>query len=256
MKDDEIDALLNEDEEIMPVVEIEHRAVDLKIAESIGGDFEGVKADAEILFELHKLLGDHYPIEFTQMSNTILARYKTFPLLDFEKIYEELEVLGVRSEPTPTLHQINSQLQQMKSAKERLSEIVYTIIPSHTFKKRAVELLKDSWQGFSKEKGVVPKKADATFRISQFEQDYMATDSLYKAAMHIAKNLESTQEILSRRITIAGLQLKINDHGRHHNPDNDYGSGNGNSGSLDNLMSGDETEAASGIIPDAEVCDF
>jgi hypothetical protein len=40
--------------------------------------------------------------------------------------------------------------------------------------------------------------------------------------MHIAKNMDSTQEILSRRITIVNLELKMNDLGRHSLPDVDF----------------------------------
>jgi hypothetical protein len=76
---------------------------------------------------------------------------------------------------------------------------------------------------FSKAGSADKRKADSIFRISEFDDDYTAIDALLRTAMHIAKNLDSVQDLLSRRITIVNLQLKMHDLGRHSVPDHDFG---------------------------------
>jgi hypothetical protein len=216
MDDKEIEDILSDDDDFTPM--------DLQMdqAEEICGNLTEVKPPAQILNELPKLLGSDFPLEFTNMVNQVLANYRRLPPIDYERIYDELVSLTIKSERTPTVQHINMELQKVQAVKERISEIIRNILPSHTFKRRQVEILKESWIRFSQEKSADKRKADSIYRMSEFESDYLAVDALYKTAMHIAKNLDSTQEILSRRITIVNLELKMNDLGRHSLPDVDF----------------------------------
>lgn len=216
MKDFDIDDILGQDD-IVPVTDFEFEQI-----ENVGGDIAKVKPVAEIFEEAPVLLGDDYPLAFHKVADRIVAQCNRLPKVNHEAIYAELKELTIESVATPTLQHINIELQKLQAVKERLSEIMSQIIPSHVYKKRSIDILQDSWIRFSQEKSADKRKADSVYRISQFEADFLATDSLLKTAMHIAKNLDSIQEILSRRITIIGLQLKLNDSNRHSVPDYDF----------------------------------
>jgi hypothetical protein len=253
MDDNDIENLLNSDDDISPVVELESRQ-----AEEICGVMGDVKPLPQILDDLPELMGEDYTSNFLRMSNRILAQYKVLPKLNHEAIYEELAILTVKSIPTPTLQQINRELQKVQAVKERLSEIIAQIIPSHTIKKRSVDILKDSWIRFSQEKSADKRKADSVYRMSAFEGDYLAVDALLRTAMHIAKNLDSLQDILSRRITIMSLQLKMADLGRHSFPDHDFGKESLESNEFDALSnpSGEESTESPSEVSEAEELSF
>lgn len=184
-----------------------------KQAEEICGN--QVVNDTALIFESGpNLSGAGFPEEFKEMVVRTVENYKTLPKINYEEVYDELQSLVIKSRPTPTLQLISEELQKVQALKERVGEIMKTIIPSHTMKKRHVDILKESWVLFSNERSADKRKADSIYRISEFESDFLAIDCLMKTAMHIAKNLDSIQEILSRRITIVSLELKISELGR------------------------------------------
>jgi hypothetical protein len=190
-------------------------------AENICGD--KVENDTALVFDSGpNLSGNGFPDEFNELVLRTVENYKTLPEIDYEKIYGELQSLTIKSRPTPTLQLISEELQKVQALKERVGEIMKTIIPSHTMKKRHVDILKDSWVLFSNERSADKRKADSIYRISEFESDFLAIDCLMKTASHIVKNLDSIQEILSRRITIVSLELKISELGRNTVTDYDF----------------------------------
>ncbi len=170
-----------------------------------------VDSSIPILTEVN---GAPYPPDFMTMFNRIVNQYKKLPKVDYEKIYKEIAELTIRSCPTPTLQVLNQELQRVQAAKERVTEIMTDLLESFLLKKRAVDILKDSWIIFSFESSADKRKGDAAFRLSDFDMDFTQVEAVLKAATHIAKNLDSLQENLSRRITIFQLQLKLHDIGR------------------------------------------
>lgn len=195
-----------------------------------------VKVKPKTVAKIPNLLGSDYPKEFLNMVELVRSKYEEFPSLNYEELYEELSSLSVNVSESPTLQHINLQLQKLQSIKERVSEITALVLRSHGNKKRYVALLQEAWMKYSSETSADKRKADSAYRMSEFELDFLAVDALFKTSSHIAKNIETTQEILSRRITIAGLQIKMLDLGRNSVPDYEFNDG----GSLDDLTKKDD----------------
>ena len=177
-----------------------------------------IKKDCEEL----NLVGDGYSQDYINVVKRIKKRYDLLPQFDYNAIYKELGDLSVKSCPTPSLATINDELHKIQGAKDRLSEILIEVIKSYNFKKRAVDILKDSWGKFTVEKNTEGRKGDSTFRLSWYLTDFAETESLFKACDHILKNLDSLNDNLSRRITIWQLMTKVGDIGRGSVPDLDY----------------------------------
>jgi hypothetical protein len=202
-------------------LEDEPKEIATRQAEGICGE-EEIKNIAEIFKGAPELIGSDFPSDFVGIVKKALHHYSILPSINYEEVHSELASLTVKTQPTPTLQLISQELQKVQALKERAAEIIKNIIPVHTMKKRHVEILKEAWVHFSKEKSADKRKADATYRISEFESDYLAIDALMKTANHIIKNLDSIQEILSRRITVISLEVKISELGRNSVVDYDF----------------------------------
>jgi len=182
-------------------------------------------AFADKVYELPSLIGkkEEYPPDFLEISELVLERYKNMPILNFDDLYAELSSLSVKASPTPTLQILNLELEKVQGAKDRLSEIFNSVLRNHTFKKRVVDMLRDSWGKYTSEKNAEARKGDANIRISKFELDLAETEALLKTCLHVLKNLDSHHDVLSRKITIIQLQLKLYDLGRGNSlPDFDF----------------------------------
>jgi len=173
-------------------------------------------------FVIPILMGNDYPESYQEVVDRMLFQYKYLPELDYDAIYTELKVLSIKSCPTPTLQVINLEFEKVQAAKDRLSEIFIGLLRCHSFKKRAVDILRDSWSRFSKESSADKRKGDAAYRLSDFERDFAQTDACLKSCLHILRNLDSLSDTLSRRVTVIQLQLKLHDIGRGALPDFDF----------------------------------
>ena len=169
--------------------------------------------------EYPSLIGCNDSVDYVNVANRLLMQYKMLPYLRYDEIYSEMSELSIKSCPTPTLSVLNFELERVQAAKDRLSEIFVNVIKNHTFKKRAVDILRDSWGKFSNEKSADRRKGEAAYIVSDFEADFALTEAMLKSCMHILKNLDSLHDNLSRRITIIQLQLKLHDVGRGSLPD-------------------------------------
>ena len=181
-----------------------------------------VEAKVEELDSLPNVIGEGYPPDYLKAVERIKIRYAQLPKLNYNDIYQEVAELSVRSSPTPTLQVLNDEIQKVQAAKDRLAEILISVIQCYNFKKRAVDILKDSWGKFSEEKNAEGRKGDATFRLSDFLTDFADTEALSKTCDHILRNLDSLHDSLSRRITIWQLTIKLRDIGRGGMPDHDF----------------------------------
>jgi hypothetical protein len=171
---------------------------------------------------LPQLNGSDYPQEFLDCVTQIQNNYKKLPRLNYQAIYEELGGLSVTISQSPTLATISSEMEKIQSYKDRVSEILTRVDRCFRIKDRAVDILSDGWLKFTDEKNADKRKGDAAYRISQFQMDLAETDALLRTCNHIATNLESIHETLSRRITVMSLQLKLRDLSRL-NLDVDFG---------------------------------
>lgn len=167
------------------------------------------------------LMGTDFPSDYITMVDRIKVQYRLLPSLDYDAIYREVAELSIKSSPTPTMEVLMDELHKVQAAKDRLAEILIDVIKCYNFKKRAVDILKDSWGKFTSEKNTEGRKGDATFRLSHFLTDFSRTEALCKACDHIFKNLDGLQDNLSRRITIWQLLLKVRE-GRMALPDFDF----------------------------------
>lgn len=158
--------------------------------------------------------GTDFPREYMEMVERLQVAYQSLPSLNYSDIYEELAELNIKSQPALTLQIINDELQKIQGSKDRLSEIFLSIHQCFSLKKRAVDILLDSWAKYASEKSADKRKGDATFRLSNFIVDLAITEALLKACNHVLKNLDSAHERLSRTITIWQLEIKLGDFGR------------------------------------------
>jgi len=171
-----------------------------------------------------ELNGEDFPVHYLNIVKRMQNQYEKMPFLDYDKIYSELSDLSIKSTPTPTLQDLNDEIQKVQSAKDRLSEIFVMTLRNHTFKCRALDVLRDTWGRFSSENSADKRRGDAAFRLSEFEEDFANVEALLKSCYHILKTLDSLHESLSRRITVIQLQLKLHDFGRGALPDIDLSS--------------------------------
>lgn len=180
------------------------------------------------------IVGKDISEDYFEVVRRIRNQYRLLPILDYDKIYRELAELSVKSNPSPTLQVLNDEIQKVQSAKDRLSEILINVIKIYNFKKRAVDILIDSWGKFTSEKNAEGRKGDAAWRLSHFSIDFSLVEALLKACTHVLKNLDSIHDSLSRRITIIQITVKLQDIGRGALPDFDFGK---SSSGLDELVS-------------------
>jgi|SaaInlV_100m_DNA_2_1039680.scaffolds.fasta_scaffold26871_2 hypothetical protein len=253
MDDQDIDNLLDDDTDITPLdFEIEQ-------VENAGtGEMGEVLPPPLIFDELPQLLGEGYTDGFLRMVEKVHAMYRILPTIDHVACYNELIELTVKTVPMPSPSDIDCQLGKIQAVKERLSEILTPISRVQSFKKRQVEILKESWIGFSQEKSADKRKADAVYRISEFESDYLGIYSLWVTANSVLSNLTAVQDIVSRRITIVGHEIKLFEMGRTTTtPDYDFQGASLSDGigtPVDELVDGNLGE--SGTPLGAEECEF
>lgn len=173
--------------------------------------------------ELPKLMGDLKGIDpdYIVMAERILSQYKTLPSFG-DSIFQEIKELKVADNETPTPHALMLALEKTQAAKERLGEIFLDVVKAHTFKKRAIDILKDSYGKFAQAKNAEARKGEAAFIVSDFEIDFATLDSLFRACLHILKILDDRQDSLSRRISVWQTQIKFVDNNRGISPDFNY----------------------------------
>ena len=185
-------------------------------------------SDAAIILEEETvypiLMGsDKFPEDYKSLYDRIILQYKMLPKINYDQIYKEIASQSVKSCPTPSLSDLNAELEKVQAAKDRMCEIFIDVLKCHTFKKRAVDIIRDSWLKFAggkaEGKNESIRKGESVYIASDFEQDLAQVEALIQSCKHIIKNLDSLTENLSRRITIIQLQVKVQDIGRGMSPD-------------------------------------
>jgi len=169
------------------------------------------------------------PVEYQETVDRVSYSYEMLPKLEYNKIYSEIKNnLTVMSEPTPDAQSINQLLERIQAAKDRLGVIQSEVLQSYNFKKRAVDILRDTWCRFSTAKSADYRKSEAENIIVNFEIDLAYTENLFKTCVHVAGNLDGLHDNVSRRITIMQVCLKYNDIGRGMLPDFSFKTFSGN----------------------------
>lgn len=213
--------------EVEDPIKTEPAKEEVKKAElSIETKVEKIKEviDVEEKDEYPILMGsEKFPDDYKNLYNRLILQYRMLPRINYDETYKEIASLSIQSCPTPTLSVLNGELEKVQAAKDRLCEIFIDVLKCYTFKKRAVDIIRDSWLKFAggkaEGKNESIRKGESVYISSDFEQDLAQTESLLQACKHIIKNLDSLTENLSRRITIIQLQVKVMDVGRGNGPD-------------------------------------
>lgn len=225
---EEADGSIKEFEKEVQSLEAPKKESKEEIAKETTEEIDRDNADALALAlgknkELPKLMGDLKGIDpdYIIMSERILSQYKMLPSF-CDSIYQEIKELKVADNETPTPHALMLALEKTQAAKERLGEIFLDVVKTHTFKKRAIDILKDSYGKFAQAKNAEARKGEAAFIVSDFEIDFAILDSIFRACLHILKILDDRQESLSRRITVWQTQIKTMDNNRGISPDFNY----------------------------------
>jgi hypothetical protein len=189
---------------------------------------EPVSGDEMVLLDpnLPQVIGSNVPVEYLDLVKSVQLKYSMLPRLNYDEIYNELADLAVKSNPNPTLHVINDEIQRVQAAKERLSEIYRNVERNYHIKKRAVDVLESAWAKYSSESSADKRKSDTVLKVSGFIMDFSEVEACYKVCLHIIKNLDSNHESLSRQITVHQQLLKMNDYSRGGLPDYDFSSRN------------------------------
>jgi hypothetical protein len=159
--------------------------------------------------EFPKLMGSGYPPDFLELVEMIKANYSKLPKIDVAKIFSELKTCHVTLSTDPTLSSISKEIQMVQAAKERVSYIITEVMKAYFFKKRAVDILSDSWGKFTSEKNAEARKGDCVYRLSDFERDYAEVEMVWQTCNNVITNLDGSHQALSRRVTLAQLQLRI-----------------------------------------------
>lgn len=151
-------------------------------------------------------------------ANGMLARLKP---MDYDALKLELRQLNFSMSESPSLQQLNMEIQKIQAAKDRITEIMMDATSDFIMKTRLCDVLVEGWQRYSSESSADKRKADAAVRFSQFVMMSAEAEAFYKTVMHVLKNLDFKHESASRRVTCFSLTLKLRDISRG-TPDQDY----------------------------------
>lgn len=225
-------------EENIPLEEIDVDFIfdDPKVGESISTDESSAEPSPETTEDvtvisdgddfdengIPQMRGMDCPDQFKRLVERVQIQYAMLPNIEYDEICRELADLSIKATPTPTLQVLNDEIEKVQSAKDRLAEIFIDVYQAYNFKKRTVDVLKDSWGKFTQEKNAESRKGDSAFRLSNFIMDLASLEALVKACTHVLKNLDSLHDSLSRRITVYQLTMKLRDLGRTALPDYDF----------------------------------
>jgi hypothetical protein len=216
---DELDAILGFSDGSKPIKETVVDKPVVSIETDISTTIINSMQDSD---PIPNMAGKDTPADYLEMVERIRTQYKLLPVLDYNVLYRELAELSLESNPSPTLQVLNDEIQKVQAAKDRLSEILINTIRVYNFKKRAVDILTDSWGKFTSEKNAEARKGDAAWRLSSFSIDFALAEDFFKACTHVLRNLDSIHDSLSRRITIIQVTVKLQDIGRGALPDFDF----------------------------------
>lgn len=141
--------------------------------------------------------------------------------LDYSVLRGELKELNFTLSESPSLQQLNFEIQRIQGAKDRVTEILMDATNDNLMRGRICDILTEGWARFSSESSADKRKADASVRFSQFLMMAVEAESFYKTVVHVMKNLDYKHESASRRVTCFNLTLKLRDI-RRGTPDRDY----------------------------------
>ena len=154
------------------------------------------------------------PDDFRRIAERVKNLVSALKGLDYDLLHKELRDLNIPSSSNPTLQKINEEIQRIQVARDRVSEIYMDASRNYLIRKRACDLLTEGWYRFSAQASSDKRKAEALLIMSQYIESSIESESLFKAAQQVMKNLDDKHESASRQVTVFQLLLKMRDFGR------------------------------------------
>ena len=170
------------------------------------------KSIPEISFEetIESYKGNNVSMaDIENISNNII---KSLPVLDRNKLREEMQNMIVNIPETPTTFDINQGLALSQAYRDRLTEIYIDIMKEVKIRKRCLEMLFDANNLISKASSADKRKGEATLKYPMQILQFESADAFLKEVEQILNNMKSTFDTFSRAGSILALQVQLGEY--------------------------------------------
>ena len=155
--------------------------------------------------------------DIENISNNII---KSLPVLDRNKLREEMQNMIVNIPETPTTFDINQGLALSQAYRDRLTEIYVDIMKEVKIRKRCLEMLFDANNLISKASSADKRKGEATLKYPMQILQLESADAFLKEVEQVLNNMKSTFDTFSRAGSILALQVQLGEYKGNKNFDN------------------------------------
>ena len=155
--------------------------------------------------------------DIENISNNII---KSLPILDRNKLREEIQNMIVNIPETPTTFDINQGLALSQAYRDRLTEIYVDIMKEVKIRKRCLEMLFDANNLISKASSADKRKGEATLKYPMQILQLESADAFLKEVEQVLNNMKSTFDTFSRAGSILALQVQLGEYKGNKNFDN------------------------------------
>ena len=173
---------------------------------------DNFKSIPEISFEetIESYKGNNVSMaDIENISNNII---KSLPVLDRNKLREEMQNMIVNIPETPTTFDINQGLALSQAYRDRLTEIYIDIMKEVKIRKRCLEMLFDANNLISKASSADKRKGEATLKYPMQILQFESADAFLKEVEQILNNMKSTFDTFSRAGSILALQVQLGEY--------------------------------------------
>ena len=178
------------------------------------------KSIPEISFEetIESYKGNNVSMaDIENISNNII---KSLPVLDRNKLREEMQNMIVNIPEAPTTFDINQGLALSQAYRDRLTEIYIDIMKEVKIRKRCLEMLFDANNLISKASSADKRKGEATLKYPMQILQLESADAFLKEVEQVLNNMKSTFDTFSRAGSILALQVQLGEYKGNKNFDN------------------------------------
>ena len=162
-----------------------------------------------------KIRNVNTPEEFDQFADSMGVILHEANCQDYDESYRELKTLSVELSESPSLQELNSQLQKVQAAKDRATEIMRQATRNHLLHKRTVEILQKGWPKLSDAKSQDKREAEAALKMAEFMIAATEAESFHRGVAGILENLKSQHEVLSEQVKDYGMMIRLRDFTRY-----------------------------------------
>ena len=155
--------------------------------------------------------------DIENISNNII---KSLPILDRNRLREEIQNMIVNIPETPTTFDINQGLALSQAYRDRLTEIYVDIMKEVKIRKRCLEMLFDANNLISKASSADKRKGEATLKYPMQILQLESADAFLKEVEQVLNNMKSTFDTFSRAGSILALQVQLGEYKGNKNFDN------------------------------------